>query len=57
MQARFLISLTAVVLSVASAWPARSAEPQRVIHIGTDVDAQSMDPRLQRDTTGYRVTI
>src|SRR5258708_32588793 len=36
----------------------RAAEAQQarsVIRIGTDVDAQSLDPRLQRETTGYRV--
>jgi hypothetical protein len=26
-----------------------------VLRIGTDVDAQSLDPRVQRETTGFRV--
>jgi peptide/nickel transport system substrate-binding protein len=35
---------------------AAQAQPARgVVRIGTDVDAQSLDPRLQRETTGYRV--
>jgi len=34
---------------------AEAQQARSVIRIGTDVDAQSLDPRLQRETTGYRV--
>jgi peptide/nickel transport system substrate-binding protein len=34
---------------------ANAQQARSVIRIGTDVDAQSLDPRLQRETTGYRV--
>jgi peptide/nickel transport system substrate-binding protein len=47
----------AIILSVlaAAAPPAHAADAPRVIKLGADVDAQSFDPRLQRDTTGYRL--
>jgi peptide/nickel transport system substrate-binding protein len=47
-------ALAAVVLTPAAGFGA-GAEGPRVIRIGTDVDAQSLDPRLQRDTTAYRL--
>jgi peptide/nickel transport system substrate-binding protein len=49
-----VLALVAVVLIAASGFAA-GAEGPRVIRIGTDVDAQSLDPRLQRDTTAYRL--
>jgi peptide/nickel transport system substrate-binding protein len=51
--ARALI-LVAVAL-IAALGVAAGAEGPHVIRIGTDVDAQSLDPRLQRDTTAYRL--
>jgi peptide/nickel transport system substrate-binding protein len=47
-------ALAAVVLTPAAGFAA-GAEGPRAIRIGTDVDAQSLDPRLQRDTTAYRL--
>jgi peptide/nickel transport system substrate-binding protein len=41
---------SAALAGAAHAQPARG-----VIRVGADVDAQSFDPRLQRETTGYRV--
>ena len=49
-----VLALVAVVLIVASGLAA-GAEGPRAVRIGTDVDAQSLDPRLQRDTTAYRL--
>lgn len=48
------VKLWALVLAFLAAGPAWAGEPV-VVRIGTDVDVQSMDPRLQRDTTGYRI--
>jgi peptide/nickel transport system substrate-binding protein len=48
------LAVAALVLITASGL-APGAEGPRVIRIGTDVDAQSLDPRLQRDTTAYRL--
>jgi peptide/nickel transport system substrate-binding protein len=48
------LALIAVILIATSGFAA-GAEGQRAIRIGTDVDAQSLDPRLQRDTTAYRL--
>jgi peptide/nickel transport system substrate-binding protein len=45
----------AAIVQVAASGLAAGAEGPRVIRIGTDVDAQSLDPRLQRDTTAYRL--
>ena len=45
----------AAVVQIAASGLAAGAEGWRVIRIGTDVDAQSLDPRLQRDTTAYRL--
>lgn len=45
-----------VALAMCAFGAAAQAQPARgVIRVGTDVDAQSLDPRLQRETTGYRV--
>ena len=48
------LALVGIVLIAESGFAAGAEEP-RVIRIGTDVDAQSLDPRLQRDTTAYRL--
>jgi peptide/nickel transport system substrate-binding protein len=45
----------AAVVQIAASGLATGAEGPRAIRIGTDVDAQSLDPRLQRDTTAYRL--
>ncbi len=44
--------LAAVLLLFAGCAPTGSPT---AIRVGTDVDASSLDPRLMRDTTGYRV--
>ena len=45
-----------VAFALAGFGAAAEAQPARgMIRVGTDVDAQSLDPRLQRETTGYRV--
>ena len=52
--AALALAVVAVVLIAVSDFAA-GAKVQRAIRIGTDVDAQSLDPRLQRDTTAYRL--
>jgi peptide/nickel transport system substrate-binding protein len=32
-----------------------ASPPSTVVRVGADVDAENLDPRLQRNTTGYRV--
>jgi peptide/nickel transport system substrate-binding protein len=41
--------------AVAAGFAPRALAQTRPIRIGTDVDAQSLDPRTQRDTTGFRL--
>ena len=50
MRAALLVAGLAAFATSAEAQPARG-----VVRIGTEVDAQSLDPRLQRETTGYRL--
>lgn len=46
-----LAALLGTSASVTSAW----AQPAKgLIRVGTDVDSQSLDPRLMRETTGFR---
>ncbi|MBL8837576.1 MAG: ABC transporter substrate-binding protein [Alphaproteobacteria bacterium] len=55
-QWKAFIGAAAIALSLAAFGAAASAQPAAgVVRVGTDVDAQSLDPRLQRETTGYRV--
>ncbi len=44
-------SLLATLVALANC----SAPPRDVLRVGTDVDAGTLDPRLARDTTAYRV--
>ena len=51
-----LVRAALVAFSLTAFGASAEAQPARgVIRVGTDVDAQSLDPRLQRETTGYRV--
>ena len=47
----FSIALLFLALAVACSTPSTDV----AIRVGTDVDASSLDPRLMRDTTSYRV--
>ncbi|MFN8720544.1 MAG: ABC transporter substrate-binding protein, partial [Rhodospirillales bacterium] len=42
-------------LAVAATTAASAQLAQGIVRVGTDVDAQTLDPRLMRDTTAYRV--
>ena len=48
------VNAVAAVLAVAIALPAGTGQAQTV-RLGADVDAGTMDPRVMRDTTAYRV--
>lgn len=50
---RSAAALTTVALTTLLS--CESAAPADTVRVGTDVDAESLDPRLQRNTTGYRV--
>jgi peptide/nickel transport system substrate-binding protein len=52
MRRSHFLALVAVLSASAGCWSPAAIEPLRV---GTDVDASSLDPRLMRDTTAYRV--
>ncbi|MFN8926759.1 MAG: ABC transporter substrate-binding protein [Rhodospirillales bacterium] len=43
------------VLAVPATTAASAQLAQGIVRVGTDVDAQTLDPRLMRDTTAYRV--
>jgi peptide/nickel transport system substrate-binding protein len=43
------------VTVLAAAFLAAHAAGAATVRVGTDVDAQSLDPRTQRETTGYRI--
>ncbi len=47
--------LAALAPQVAAGRASAAANAPRSIRIGTDVDAQSLDPRTQRDTTAFRI--
>ena len=50
---RLLTMQPAIVLAILVS-SCEAPEPSNVVRIGTDVDAESLDPRLQRNTTGFR---
>ena len=50
------LSITAAVLFAGLSFTALSSAQAATVTIGTDVDAGTLDPRLARDTTAYRVT-
>ena len=50
-----LILLSAVAAVALAAPTAQAQVDQGVIRVGADVDAGTLDPRLMRDTTAYRV--
>ena len=43
------------VFGLALSLACRPPLPDNVVRVGTDVDAETLDPRLTRNTTGYRV--
>jgi peptide/nickel transport system substrate-binding protein len=51
---RFRLSLLLAALFLTLSFWAGSSARAAALRVGTDVDAQSLDPRTQRDTTGYR---
>lgn len=52
---RGVAALVAVVAMATIGGAAHAQLAQGIVRIGTDVDAQTLDPRLMRDTTGFRV--
>jgi peptide/nickel transport system substrate-binding protein len=52
---RFLLTATAIAALALMPVSAGLAQDSDTIVIGTDVDAGTLDPRLARDTTAYRV--
>lgn len=53
-RSRLLAATTAIALAFGATAPA-SAETLAQLTVGTDVDAGTLDPRLARDTTAFRV--
>jgi len=49
------LSITAAALLTGFSFTALNAAHAATITLGTDVDAGTLDPRLARDTTAYRV--
>ena len=44
-----------MILCLAASSSCAPPAPTDIVRVGTDVDAETLDPRLMRNTTGYRV--